>query len=357
MIDDYQNTQEFKEKKSISMLWIGCISIVMIFAGLTSAYLVVRSGNFWVKMGLPSWFIISTVIILATSLTFYLALKFAKQNNQKMIKTMMAITLLGGIIFTYSQFKGWNQLIDSGYNLVGKVTADGYYGQHILVTLNGKTIDAKDDGTFEIDNTALSPEENSQLEAYFEALHTSDHDNKDYSKTEVFEQFGLIYKYQDRYRPMSIKDGRVMLQNLEGQFEKSPGLATVLKRFARNMFEKEGFFQMKGTYGEDFTIMYQTVPLEYKNNSFYAQGNMLTEGELANLEDTQNTASSFVYILSGLHLVHLIGGWIYILVVFIASINNTYGAHNYLKIKLGSVYWHFLGGLWVFLYLFLSFIH
>lgn len=356
MNEEYHDSIEFKERKSKNLLWIGCISIVMIFAGLTSAYLVVRADNFWVKMSLPSWFIISTVVILLTSLTFYLALKFAKKDNKKLVKVMMTFTMLGGIIFTYSQFKGWGQLINSGYYMVGKVTADGYYGQHLMVSYNGKNINSNAPGEYDVDGVELSEKEKGKLEAFFVALSKADHANRVYD-IQGFDEFKLIGKFGDRFRPLSFDEGKLKIQSPDGDYEESPGLAMSVKSFANNMVNKTGYFQMKGNYGSDFEIMYKNVPVTLKNNAFYAGDNRLSEKELAQLEDTQNTASSFTYILSGLHLLHLLGGWIYILVLFFGSMTEKYGAHNWLKIKLGSIYWHFLGGLWIFLYLFLQFIH
>jgi len=66
-----------------------------------------------------------------------------------------------------------------------------------------------------------------------------------------------------------------------------------------------------------------------------------------------NPSGSFVYIFSGLHLAHLIGGLIFLLVVFLDTMNYKVHSKSMLAIEMCTTYWHFLGGLWIYLYLFL----
>ncbi|MDB4012961.1 cytochrome c oxidase subunit 3 [Cyclobacteriaceae bacterium] len=66
-----------------------------------------------------------------------------------------------------------------------------------------------------------------------------------------------------------------------------------------------------------------------------------------------NPSGSFVYIFSGLHLAHLIGGLVFLLVVFFDTMNYKVHSKSMLAIEMCTTYWHFLGGLWIYLYLFL----
>ena len=68
---------------------------------------------------------------------------------------------------------------------------------------------------------------------------------------------------------------------------------------------------------------------------------------------TGNPSGSFVYVLSGLHLAHLAGGIIYLLVVITKSIMRKYSSENNLQVQLCAIYWHFLDILWVYLFIFL----
>ena len=74
-----EEEQARKGKTYKLLLWFGMISICMIFAGLTSAYVVSKSRPDWLKdFVLPSAFVISTVAMLVSSFTFYLALQATK---------------------------------------------------------------------------------------------------------------------------------------------------------------------------------------------------------------------------------------------------------------------------------------
>lgn len=66
--------------------------------------------------------------------------------------------------------------------------------------------------------------------------------------------------------------------------------------------------------------------------------------------------SSYLYLLTALHIAHLIGGLISLMVVLIKTIKEKYNINNYLGVQISITYWHFLGGLWVYLFLFLRFI-
>ena len=102
------------------LLWFGMISICMIFAGLTSAYVVSKSRPDWLKdFVLPSAFVASTVAMLVSRFTFYLALQATKKDNRNGASMFLLITLALGIAFIVLQFKGFGQVIDNGYFFTG----------------------------------------------------------------------------------------------------------------------------------------------------------------------------------------------------------------------------------------------
>ena len=102
------------------MLWFGIISLVMSFAGLTSAFIVSSSREDWLEnFILPSAFTYSTLIIVLSSVLLFLAKKTFK-NSQSAITTSLLIgAFVLGIAFIYSQVQGFNQIIASGYNFTG----------------------------------------------------------------------------------------------------------------------------------------------------------------------------------------------------------------------------------------------
>jgi cytochrome c oxidase subunit III len=109
-----------QRKAAKPLLYIGMVSIVMLFAGLTSAY-VVRAGNGnWLVFHLPDIAIISTAIIVTSSLTMLIAQRAIKTNNYKLTSIGLALTLLLGLAFFYTQIEGWKQLTAQGVYFVGK---------------------------------------------------------------------------------------------------------------------------------------------------------------------------------------------------------------------------------------------
>jgi cytochrome c oxidase subunit 3 len=69
-----------------------------------------------------------------------------------------------------------------------------------------------------------------------------------------------------------------------------------------------------------------------------------------------NASGSFFYVLTLMHLLHLFGGMIALLVVWIKSIQGKYNSENLLGIRLCAIFWHFLDLLWIYLFLFLLFV-
>ncbi|MBK9480214.1 MAG: cytochrome c oxidase subunit 3 [Bacteroidetes bacterium] len=188
---NYAEKQEIRKKTAKPMLYVAIGSMVMLFGGLTSAYVVRHAEGNWLVFTMPQAFYFSTALMLLSSLTMNFALMAAKKNNFSQIKQALAATLVLGIGFMICQFMGWSQL----------------------------------------------------------------------SEQKVF--------------------------------------------FA----------------GKD-----------------------------------SNASGSFFFVLTGLHLAHLLGGMLYLLAVNIKALKNKYTAQNYLSLQLCATYWHFLDGLWIYLFFFLIFI-
>lgn len=188
---NYAEKQEIRNKTAKPMLYVAIGSMVMLFGGLTSAYVVRHAEGNWLVFTMPQAFYFSTALMLLSSLTMNFALMAAKKNNFTQIKQALGATLVLGIGFMFCQFMGWSQL----------------------------------------------------------------------SAQKVF--------------------------------------------FA----------------GKD-----------------------------------SNASGSFFYVLTGLHLAHLLGGMLYLLAVNIKALKNKYTAQNYLSLQLCATYWHFLDGLWIYLFFFLIFI-
>jgi cytochrome c oxidase subunit 3 len=120
-MDLTQGTKEEKNSRAKKMmLWFGIISLVMSFAGWTSAFVVSSSRPDWLKdFQLPNAFIISTVVIILSSMTFILAKKAIKNGNRSATTIWLLTTLVLGIVFIFNQFTGFQNIIDLGYNFTG----------------------------------------------------------------------------------------------------------------------------------------------------------------------------------------------------------------------------------------------
>ena len=102
------------------MLLFSMLSIAMTFAGLTSAYIVSKSRPDWLKdFELPFAFVVSTVVIILSSISIYIAKKSVKNNEVSKTTLWLLITFGLGIIFVISQFSGFNELIGLGYFFTG----------------------------------------------------------------------------------------------------------------------------------------------------------------------------------------------------------------------------------------------
>jgi cytochrome c oxidase subunit III len=111
--------QKVKEKAYKQMLWISMISMTMMFAGLTSAFIVSKKREDWISFDLPTAFYISTVLIILSSIVFYFAKRFNQNDDRAKTSTLLALTLLLGLGFVYFQFQGFKQLIDAGLYFTG----------------------------------------------------------------------------------------------------------------------------------------------------------------------------------------------------------------------------------------------
>lgn len=236
---EYTEQEQVQRRSKKMLTYIGIFSIVMLFAGLTSAYVVAQADNYWVKISLPAAFYISTVLILLSSFTIQMAVKHAKKTNVKGTKNFVLFTLVLGIAFSYFQFKGWGELFDRGHTIHG-----------------------------------------------------------------------------------------------------------------------ENNFLIKGEYGKDYTFMYKGEELQLVDGEFYAANDTLHEKPLKDdVMGHKDTASSYLVFITFLHFIHLFVGLIILLVVTVRAGKGLYSGKNSLGLELSGTYWHFLDGLWIYLLLFLLFIH
>ncbi|MEJ0056176.1 MAG: cytochrome c oxidase subunit 3 [Bacteroidota bacterium] len=131
-------------RKPISMhpkkfaMWLFLGSVMMLFASLTSAYIVRQAEGNWLYFELPDLFYYTTVIIIASSITMQWAYFAAKKDNVRLVKTLVTITSVLGVAFLAGQFFGWVDLVSHSIHLVGNPSGSfvylitGLHGAHII---------------------------------------------------------------------------------------------------------------------------------------------------------------------------------------------------------------------------------
>ena len=121
-------------------LWIGLASIIMMFAGFTSAYIIKRNQANWVTFNLPVVFWYSTAIIIGSSITLWMAHKAFKSREMLNYRKLVVGTLILGILFIVTQIIGFSQLWANGMTLKANASFSFLYiivGLHALHVLGG----------------------------------------------------------------------------------------------------------------------------------------------------------------------------------------------------------------------------
>jgi cytochrome c oxidase subunit 3 len=119
-------------------LWVAMASIIMMFAGLTSAYIVKSNLPNWEVVETPKEFWYSTITILMSSVTIQWALFAFKQREMNKYRMMMAITGVLGLVFIVLQYLGFSWMWENGVRLQGSGAGQflyiiaGLHGLHVL---------------------------------------------------------------------------------------------------------------------------------------------------------------------------------------------------------------------------------
>jgi len=93
-------------------LWIAIASILMMFAGLTSAFIVKSNLVGWRNIDMPKVFWASTAAIVSSSVTIQMALRAFRQRDMRLYRSLILVTLLLGVAFVVLQWFGFKNLWD-----------------------------------------------------------------------------------------------------------------------------------------------------------------------------------------------------------------------------------------------------
>src|SRR5881227_3616108 len=121
-------------------MWVAIGAIIMMFAGLTSAYIVKSGQANWVEVQTPVVFWYSTAVIIISSITIQASLRAFKQRNMKQFRTLFLTTLVLGLAFVILQWTGFKWLWNQGVRFEGAGAGQFLYiifGLHALHVLGG----------------------------------------------------------------------------------------------------------------------------------------------------------------------------------------------------------------------------
>jgi len=124
-------------------LWVAMGSIVMMFAGLTSAYIVRSNQANWLEFSMPQIFWYSTAVIILSSITMHLSLKAFRAREMSRYRSLITITAFLGVLFGILQFLGFGFLSNHGVLLLGQGSNPSasflaiITGLHVLHVLGG----------------------------------------------------------------------------------------------------------------------------------------------------------------------------------------------------------------------------
>ena len=121
-------------------MWMAIGSIVMMFAGLTSAFIVKSNQTSWVPVTIPKVFWVSTAVIIISSLTVQLALRSFKQRAMSQYRMFIGVTLFLGVAFVLLQWLGFQDLWKQQITFKGSGAGQFLYvifGLHAIHVIGG----------------------------------------------------------------------------------------------------------------------------------------------------------------------------------------------------------------------------
>lgn len=345
---DKELTPEVREKMKKNLIYVGIFGIMMLFAGLSSGYIVSAGDTFWVKYDFPPAFYISTALIVLSSIVLFVGIKLAQKGNANILKTVVPLTFILGVGFAYFQFKGYKELYQNGAFLSSKITvSEGRYGSYYELQVDGKYMEV-DGNDYLIADKVISDEQKKEISAFAKQFERISIEKN--PKITGLDKYTLRYKNQE----VRFKNGKFYIQDT---VELQHVDLIRLEEFSWHIRDGRGDFFHAGKYGKDFKIYYKNQELDYKDRTLYYKGVPLSAPLQLKMDSSSDTATSYLYILTFLHLLHILVTLIFVLRASIRSFSGKLAADNFLPVRTLAIFWHFLGVLWIYLLLFLLFIH
>ena len=127
-----------------------------------------------------------------------------------------------------------------------------------------------------------------------------------------------------------------------------------LKAYRWNAIDR--MLESPAVYGTDYEVRWGGRPLVYDaaTGDFYAPDDSLKARPITReVLKTSNTGGAYIWALILVHIVHLVLGFIYLTINLIRAIRGSIHPGDTVRLNALGVYWHALGALWFYLFVFL----
>lgn len=164
---------------------------------------------------------------------------------------------------------------------------------------------------------------------------------------------------KENFKPLPILFGTTLILGLMFAFYQYKGWNQLVEKgmYLTDAVNIKGLLANEDVnYGEDYVIIHKGDELKYVDGEFYDLRDEYNSNPILPKLDSQNTSSSWFWLLTIVHLAHLIGGLLSLLVVTIKSLRKKYNENDIVGIQVSSIYWHFLDILWLYLLLLLIYV-
>src|SRR5215475_12024079 len=107
--------------------WILLTAVIMLFAGLSSAYIVLRGVPNWQNIELPSLLWPNTLVLLLSSVAIDISRRAVRRNDQQIMKRWLALGGVLGLLFLVGQYAAWRQLMNAGVHIPSTLQSGFFY--------------------------------------------------------------------------------------------------------------------------------------------------------------------------------------------------------------------------------------
>ena len=138
--DSSGSGSSFPISKGQIAVWILLTAVIMLFAGLSSAYIVLRSVPGWQNIQLPWLLWPNTAVLILSSIAIDISRRAVRRNDLQSMKRWVAAGGILGFAFLIGQLAAWRQLVNAGVYVPSTLQSGFFYiltGLHGLHLLGG----------------------------------------------------------------------------------------------------------------------------------------------------------------------------------------------------------------------------